>query len=189
MSFPPFSPIELTSTDFSAAKQLDFQLHVVPKLKQHCFDCHGESASNGNLNLSELISRRPIVAKLGEWRNVIQQVKLRSMPPPDSQSAADAMQDADRKLIAAWLTNELDHFDYASVRAPGHEPARRLTRDEYNHTIRDLVGIDLRPADRFPADMTASSGFRNSANSLHFQPITLERFVWGGRIGGRSGFP
>ncbi|MEM9644154.1 MAG: DUF1592 domain-containing protein, partial [Planctomycetota bacterium] len=108
-----------------------------------------------------------------DWINVIQQIKLRSMPPADSEQPTDD----ERRSAASWLTETIENFDYDSVREPGFEPARRLTHEEYNHTIRDLVGTDLRPADRFPADMTASSGFENSANSLFLQPITLERYI------------
>ena len=87
------------------------------------------------------------------------------------------MPDSERLIVAAYLKHEIDHFDYKSVRQPGYEPARRLTNEEYNHTIRDLFGIDLRPADRFPRELTASSGFANSANSLFLQPVILERYL------------
>src|SRR4029079_1586900 len=35
---------------------------------------------------------------------------------------------------------------------PAPAPLRRLTRAEYNNTVRDLTGLDLRPADKFPPD-------------------------------------
>ena len=34
----------------------------------------------------------------------------------------------------------------------GSAPLRRLTREQYNNTVRDLLGDDSRPADAFPAD-------------------------------------
>ena len=170
---PAALPVALSEEDFHAAKELDFDRDIVSRLKRYCGDCHDASSASGDLDLDQLVATRPLVVRRKHWLNVIQQIKLRSMPPPD----AEQPEESDRKLLAAWLTSTFNNFDYAAVRRPGHEPARRLTREEYNHTIRDLIGIDLRPADRFPADLSATSGFRNSANSLFFQPITLERFI------------
>lgn len=166
-------PIKLTEEDFTAVASMDYQQQIVPLLRTFCFECHDGSSSFGELNLEEVAQGQPLVINRDHWINIIQQIKVRSMPPAD----ASLPDESERRLMAAWLTRAIDDFDYESVQRVGYEPARRLTREEYNNTIRDLVGIDLRPADRFPTDMTASSGFRNTANSLFFQPITLERFV------------
>ncbi len=58
---------------------------------------------------------------------------------------------------------------------PGKVTARRLNRSEYNHTIRDLFGIDLRPADVFPSD-EVGAGFDNNADVLSLSPI-LDRKI------------
>ena len=142
-------------------------------LKSTCFDCHGNGSESGDLNLETLVSVEPLVAQRKHWINVIEQLKNRSMPPADSEP----MPEPDRRYMAAWLTNAIMNFDYTTVRQVGREPAKRLTRDEYNHTVRDLFGTDLRPADKFPSDMAASSGFDNSGNSLFIHPITMERYV------------
>jgi hypothetical protein len=46
--------------------------------------------------------------------------------------------------------------------AAGPMPLRRLTRREYNNTVRDLLGDTSRPADGFPADRDPSFLFRNA---------------------------
>ena len=167
------TPLHLSEQEMRTAAAHSFEKSIIPLLKSHCFECHSSETSSGELNLQQLVQTRPLVKNLRAWRNVIQQIKVRSMPPAD----ADQPPETDRRTLAGWLTNTIDNFDYATVQQSGHEPARRLTHDEYNNTIRDLVGIDLRPADRFPADMAAASGFDNSANSLFLQPITLERYL------------
>ncbi|MGZ0167977.1 MAG: DUF1592 domain-containing protein [Planctomycetales bacterium] len=167
------APMKLSAEEIVAAGKLDFQKHIVPLLNNSCSECHGKDTAEGDLNLAALVETRPLVINRTHWVNVIQQLKVRSMPPADAEHPAEA----DRRTMVAWLTNEIDNFDYATVRQPGYEQARRLTHDEYNNTIRDLTGIDIRPADRFPADLTATSGFENSANSLFLQPITLERYI------------
>ena len=165
--------MSLTKNEVAAAAQLDFNTEILPRLKAACFDCHNDDASSGDLNLEALVATKPFVVNRTHWLNVIEQLKVSSMPPADAKQPSDA----DRRAVLGWLTHQIENFDYTTIRRAGVVPARRLTHDEYNNTVRDLVGIDLRPADRFPADLTASSGFENSANSLFIQPVTLERYV------------
>ena len=58
-------------------------------------------------------------------------------------------------------------------RRPAHVTIRRLNRTEYNNTIRDLIGLDLHPADDFPAD-DIGYGFDNIADVLATPPILVE---------------
>lgn len=166
-------PMVLTRKEIDAAAQTSFELTIVPLLKKSCGGCHSDESASGDLNIDALVGQQPLVINRERWKNVIQQLKIRSMPPAD----ADPVPEEDRALLAAWLTHAIDDFDYESIRQPGFEAARRLTHAEYNNTVRDLLGVDVRPADRFPADMTASSGFENSANSLFMQPVLLERYL------------
>ncbi len=45
-----------------------------------------------------------------------------------------------------------DVFSAGRLPDPGRSPVRRLTRFEYNNTVRDLLGDKTRPADQFPGD-------------------------------------
>lgn len=170
---PHLQPIVVTEQEVAAAAKLSVETHVVPLLRQHCFECHDSSSASGDLNLEQLITQQPLVVNRQHWDNVKQQLAIRSMPPADAPSPNDD----DRRTLVAWLTHRVDRFDYSTVKQPGYENARRLTHAEYNNTIRDLLGVDLRPADRFPVDLNATSGFDNSANSLFIQPVLMERYV------------
>lgn len=170
-NLPP--PMRLTENEVAAASKLDFSSRIIPLLNAACSDCHAGDASEGGLDLAALVQQQPLVINRTHWINVIQQLKVRSMPPADAEQPSEP----DRRTMVAWLTNAIENFDYSTVKQPGYEQARRLTHDEYNNTVRDLTGIDIRPADRFPTDLTATSGFENSANSLFLQPVTLERYI------------
>ena len=65
-----------------------------------------------------------------------------------------------------WLDSEINHFDYSQVDNPGYEPVRRLTHIEFSNTLRDLLGLDLNLVADFPIDLSGTSGFENSANTL-----------------------
>ena len=64
----------------------------------------------------------------------------------------------------------------ARRRDPGRVTVRRLNRAEYNNTVRDLVGVDLRMADDFPAD-DAGYGFDNIGDVLSLPPILMEKYM------------
>ena len=59
--------------------------------------------------------------------------------------------------------------------AAGRVTLHRLNRTEYNNTVRDLLGVDLRPADRFPQDDLAH-GFDNIAEVLTVAPLLVEKY-------------
>ncbi len=56
----------------------------------------------------------------------------------------------------------------------GRAMLRRLNRDEYNNTMRDLLGTATRPADAFPAD-EISAGFDTIGQYLAFSPLHSEQ--------------
>jgi hypothetical protein len=53
---------------------------------------------------------------------------------------------------------------------------RRLNRAEYNNTVRDLLGVNFRPADDFPSD-DVGYGFDNIGDVLTVSPGLLERYL------------
>ncbi len=172
-NYTPIPPVQLTDAEISVARKWDFDSRVLPVLKTACYDCHGDGSNDGNLDIESLLTETPLVKNRERWQHVIAQVENRTMPPPDTNQVSDT----DRKILAAWLRDQIENFDYGSIRNPGFESAKRLTHEEYNNTIRDLIGIDLRPADRLPADLSTNRGFDNSGNSLFLNDGLLERYV------------
>lgn len=59
---------------------------------------------------------------------------------------------------------------------PGPSPIRRLTRREYNNTVRDLLGDDSEPANAFPAEEEAL-GFNNNADALVVTQLLAEGYL------------
>ena len=150
----------------------DFGKDIRPTLEHYCFDCHDSASAKGDIDLESALAQTPLVRNRLLWENVAERVKMGDMPPKKKAQPSDA----DRLKLRAWLAAEIGGFNYSTVRNPGYVPARRLTREEYNRTIRDLVGLDLRPADDFPMDFSGTSGFSNSANTLFLQTAHLDRY-------------
>ena len=52
-----------------------------------------------------------------------------------------------------------------------------MSNAEYDNTIRDLTGIDIRPTREFPVDPANQSGFDNSGESLTMSPALLKKYL------------
>ena len=59
---------------------------------------------------------------------------------------------------------------------PGIVPPRRLTNAEYDYTIRDLTGADIRPAKSFPVDPASGEGFNNTGEALTMSPALFKKY-------------
>lgn len=59
---------------------------------------------------------------------------------------------------------------------PGPSITRRLTRTEYDNTVRDLFGIDPRLGATFPPDQTVL-GFDNNVAGLTVTPVLAEQYM------------
>ncbi len=63
-----------------------------------------------------------------------------------------------------------------STADPGPSPIRRMTRLEYNNTVRDLLGDDTHPADGFAPEEEAL-GFNNNAYALGVTTLLAEELM------------
>ena len=145
----------------------------VELLQQYCFQCHDADTQRAGFNLEGLTTEHPLVRNREEWELVIGMLDSNRMPPPE----ADQPTAVERAGLHTSLSRALDDFDYAALDDPGFEGMRRLTHQEYDNSLRDLFGIDLNPTDRFPNELSGSSGFVNSANTLFLQPSLMERYI------------
>ena len=82
---------------------------------------------------------------------------------------------AERNLLVSWTESALSKTD-CKLPDPGRVTLHRLNRVEYNNTIRDLVGLDLKPADDFPSD-DVGYGFDNIGDVLSISPLLMEKYL------------
>ncbi len=146
---------------------------VHPLLKEHCIRCHGKRRSRGELDVESALEQQPLVRNLDLWKNVLHRIEHGEMPPEDE----DQPSRIERAMLVRWLDREINEFDYSQIDNPGFEPARRLTHAEYSNTLGDLFGVDVDVEHLFPEDLSGTSGFDNSANTLFIQPLLMERYM------------
>ena len=157
----------------SAAAAPDFKKDILPLLDNYCTSCHDDDAKGG-VNIAALTEDGAFWKDPKTWEKVLNAVRDASMPPPKKTQPKPE----ERALISAWLAQTLDNPDPAKVPSDvGRKLIHRLSRTEYNNTIRDLLGVDTRPADQFPPDAGGGGGFDNNASTLFIPPVLLEKML------------
>ena len=159
-----------STADASTDKAVD---EIRQTLKGSCYGCHGEELQQGGIHFPALLADRPLVRNRKTWQRAIGALESGAMPPEGAAELAEA----DRARLVDNLDSIINHFDYSDINDPGFEPLRRLTHTEYDNTVRDLIGIDLKPARRFSDEMAGETGFDNSATTLHLQSSLMERYI------------
>jgi hypothetical protein len=151
---------------------------VRPFLDSYCVSCHGGVSPAAQFDLRKYGSIAEVVADYPHWALVLEKLTEAQMPPPQarSQPTADA-----REQMIDWIRAVRTTEARRSAGDPGLVVARRLSNAEYNNTIRDLTGVDLRPAREFPVDPANPAGFDNSGESLSMSPALLAKYLQAAR--------
>lgn len=139
-------------------------------LDKYCVGCHSERLKTGGIVL-EKIDTSKIGDRAELWEKVAEKIRGGMMPPPGMPRPDKAALDG----LATWAENELDKAYTAHVN-PGRVGLHRLNRAEYGNAIRDLLALEVDPADLLPAD-DSSAGFDNIADALTVSPVLLERYL------------
>jgi hypothetical protein len=151
----------------------DYSTAVRPLLKQYCFSCHSTKVKKGDLDLERFASIDHVRKDIKPWQAMVEMLESGEMPPKNKpQPAADQ-----RKRLLAWVRGFLDAEARARAGDPGPSVLRRLSNAEYDCTVRDLTGVDLRPAREFPADGAAGEGFTNAAEALSLSPTLVDKYL------------
>ena len=145
---------------------------VRPFVIDNCVPCHGYKKQKNGLNLESFENAASLTDDHDRWSEVVKKLRSREMPPEEEPQPPEHQ----RQAVAGWLAKELERIDKLTPPDPGRVTARRLNRTEYNNTVRDLLGVDIRPADDFPQD-DAGCGFDNIADVLSLSPVLMEKYV------------
>ncbi|WP_435006776.1 DUF1592 domain-containing protein [Tundrisphaera lichenicola] len=148
-----------------------FRESVEPILADHCYGCHGVGIKKGGVTLDEFETDESLLARPELWYDVLKNIRAGLMPPSDRpRPSAEAL-----ATLETWIKRKAFGLDPADP-DPGRVTLRRLNRVEYRNTIRDLMGIDFRADEEFPADDTGY-GFDTIADVLSISPLLLEKYM------------
>ena len=151
-----------------------FQQHVAPFLEHYCADCHAGEEPEAALDISAYSSADVVVQHFAVWDLIRERVQAEEMPPRD---AGHEVSDKEREQFLEWIDQLRSDYIARHAGDPGEVLARRLSAAELNYTIRDLTGVDIRPAGQFPIDPSNTAGFDNSGESLVMTPSLLNKYI------------
>lgn len=139
-------------------------------LEEHCLRCHGPEKQKGRFRIDTLGSLTD-GHDLEHWQDMLDRMNLEEMPPEDEPQPSPS----EAASVRNWLTETLDKAIESA--ASSEVVLRRLNRSEYDHTIRDLLGIEGFSGSRYLPEDDSAHGFDNNAATLVMSPLLLEMYM------------
>ena len=162
----------LWSTPTNHELDASFRQEIRPLLDTYCARCHGPELQTAGIVFAQFNDHASVLKARPLWLRVLRVLREEEMPPAGAQPTV-----RERQKLIAWIDDAVNNLDWSEFRNPGSVTIPRLNRTEYNNTIRDLTGLDLRPADSFPEDGQGESGFRNDRDGLFVAPMLAEKYL------------
>ena len=156
-----------------AELEQQFQKTVRPFLATYCTPCHGKNKPQAQLDFTTYSDVASVLKDYPHWALTQERMTHNEMPPASFTKKPSAQQ---RAAVIAWIKAVRQYEALRNAGDPGPVLARRLSNAEYDYTIRDLTGQDLKLAHSFPVDPANQEGFDNSGESLTFSPSLLKKY-------------
>ncbi len=157
----------------SLAQDNDFGEQVKTFFKVNCIKCHGPEKSKGEIMLHALDADLSTGRDLERWERILEMLESNEMPPEDEPQPADA----ERRAVAEWIEAGLRDYVTRASQTAEVPTARRLTNFEYQNTMRDLLGFELKLIDQLPQDPTKPYKFNNTAEFMRIGPEQIDRYL------------
>ncbi len=144
-------------------------------LVKYCYGCHDSDSEKGDFNLETLAADFGDPQVAGHWIEVMDDLNASEMPPEDKAQP----QLKDRVMVAEWIAEELRYARLQANSTGGKSLLRRLTRTEYENTVRDLLGVvfepKMNPLTLLPPD-GAMDGFDKVSLGLVLDPSLMDTY-------------
>lgn len=142
-------------------------------MKTYCAACHTGKSAVGGFNITRYNTMKDMLDDPRKIAAAVRRVRENQMPPLGKP--APPMDQRDK--FVAWLDGSLHTAACADGIAPVRAPIRRLNRNEYSATVRDLLNIHINAGRDLPADGAGGEGFDNAAETLFLSPVHAEKYL------------
>lgn len=168
-ALPAFVLLTLAGASTATGQEAtEFSGKVRPFIEAHCLGCHGPDVQKAGLRLDTLGTNLTDEADFSKWVRVHDKVAAGKMPPRKS----DQPPAAEAAAFTKQLHDQLHKTSLARQQAKGRVLVRRLNATEYENTLRELVGTQVRVKEMLP-DENPVSGFDNVSSGLDFSATHL----------------
>jgi len=165
----------LAQGSLSIASDAFYKDTVQPFLDTYCIDCHGPEKQKGDRRYDTLANDFQNSDSIILWQDIADLMNLGDMPPEEKKQPSVA----ERQQVIDWITGRLE-IAYAEAKSTNRKTVlRRLNRDEYNRTVRDLLKLEdtlADPTESFPPDETEEN-FNNIGSALITSDFLLQGYL------------
>ena len=170
----PVSSRQAATSPAAPARSDAFDTSIKPFLQTYCYGCHRGNQPAGGFDLTVYDTQDSVLSDQRRWNLVLARLRAAEMPPSQSRQQPDA---AERQAVVDWIVTVNAEEARRHPNDPGIVLARRLSNAEYDYTIHDLTGVDIRPTKEFPVDPANQAGFDNSGESLAMSPALVKKYL------------
>ncbi|MCO8122843.1 DUF1592 domain-containing protein [Stieleria sp. TO1_6] len=146
---------------------------LMPFLRENCIDCHDGTDGEGGFDLNSLrhAAQHGLTNAndMHRWVRVFDRISSGEMPPEEYGELDGKPKAAFLKAASQWM----DQSQSAEFERLGRVRSRRLTNDQLQSTLCDLLSIDV-PLARLMPEEPRTDGFRNIADSQSMSHYHLE---------------
>ena len=157
----------------SAAHADDFDSAVGGFFQKHCIACHGPEIEEGKFRIDTL-SKEVGFKDTALWAEVRERISSGEMPPEDFDDRPTAQQGSE---VVEWLSARIKAGEAARMAKRDRVSFYRLSREEYVHTIYDLLGVHFDATD--PGGFSEDPdwhGIRRIGSVLSLSPAHIEKY-------------
>ena len=166
LAAPSASAVEL-SPDLNGYKR-----SVAPFIEQYCLGCHDADVQKGDVRFDTIDANIVDGRSTDLWKDILHRLETGEMPPEKKPRPSEKA----RNAAAGWIRLELQKNYTAKFGVPGRVVLRRLSKDEYRHTVKDLLGLDYDIGRELPPD-TKHEGYDHIAKAQELSPSQVQTYL------------
>ncbi len=156
---------------------------IEPILMDYCYDCHGDGMDKGDFAMDDYESVAEHLNNFDVWYEIWKNVRSNLMPPADKTQ----LKTEEREELLAFIESKVFQIDHDNP-DPGRVTIRRMNREEYRYTVKDLLNVDFPAYDILPADDTGY-GFDTIGDVLSISPLLMEKYLEAAEVVVAKGVP
>ena len=142
-------------------------------LETHCIQCHGSEKEKGDLRIDQLSRNFQLGEDSHLWAEVIERINSGEMPPEEKPQPSQA----EIAAFIAELDSSLQNGKAARMAARPAVALYRLSRQEYQNTVYDLLGVRYDPTK--PGELNEDNlwhGYERIGSELSLSSSHMDRY-------------
>ncbi len=158
---------------FVAARGAELPAEPAGFFAAQCSECHDADSKEAGLDLTALGFEPADAENRRRWIKIYDRLTAGEMPPKEKpRPNSDEL-----VAVTHWLHDRLVAAEHAQQQGEIRTGLRRLTRVEYENTMRDLFALDGIPLQAdLPADGSAH-GFDKNSDALDISHVHVARYI------------